>query len=115
MAGTDLDAYAPFARRRPAWWADAACRDRPDINWFPERGEAAEPAKAICAGCSVQVACLAFAIEEHIDHGIFGGLSARQRRKGRAGTVRQPKPHPAGAGRWRNKLDVDAARAKRAG
>jgi hypothetical protein len=29
MAGTDLDAFAPFARRRPAWWAEAACRDRP--------------------------------------------------------------------------------------
>ena len=133
MTGADLEALV-LLPGRPAWWADAACRGRPDLNWFPDRGEApaAAAAKAVCAGCPSAAACLAFAIEEHIDIGVWGGMSASERRRARAGAVRRPKPSPVGADRWRERppaLDVDAlaekaaswrqtaaaARAKRAG
>ena len=36
--------------RWPAWHADAVCRGQADL-FFPARGQATEPAKAICAGC----------------------------------------------------------------
>ena len=61
---------------RPAWWDNAACRDRPEVNFFPSRGESAAPAKAVCAGCPARPACLAFARVEQIEHGVFGGLTA---------------------------------------
>jgi hypothetical protein len=35
--------------RRPAWWADAACREAPaDICWFPENAGPDAPSSA-CA------------------------------------------------------------------
>lgn len=37
-----------------------------------------EQARAICAGCPVREACLAAGIAE--DHGIWGGLTPRERR-----------------------------------
>lgn len=63
------------------WWADAACRApgvHPDIFW-PERGESCRPAKNICMGCPVMMACR----EEHMGErfGVWGGLSERERRK----------------------------------
>ena len=104
MTGADLEALV-LLPGRPAWWADAACRGRPDLNFFPDRGEApaAAAAKAVCAGCPSAAPCLAFAIEEHIDIGVWGGMSASERRRARAGAVRQPKPSTVGAGRWRER------------
>jgi WhiB family redox-sensing transcriptional regulator len=90
VAGVDLDAMR-LLPLRPAWWADAACRGRPEVNFFPTQGEPATPAKAVCAECPVREPCLAFAIDEHIDMGIWGGQSARDRRRGRAGAERTPR------------------------
>ena len=73
---------------RPAWQRDALCRDFPEIDWFPERGQPTEPAKAICERCTVRTECLDFALAGGEVHGIFGGLSGRQRRALRRG---QPK------------------------
>lgn len=42
---------------RPAWHAQAACRGAGVARFFPERGEPSEPAKAVCATCSVQGPC----------------------------------------------------------
>ena len=65
---------------RPAWWAQAACRQRPDVNFFPELGESTARAKAVCSACEARDACLAFAEAEGLDHGVWGGLSPQQRR-----------------------------------
>ena len=91
---TALEFYAALMQRdqleldlrslRPAWMFGAACRDHPEINFHPERGEDTRPAKAVCAGCSVRGECLAFALQHEMachGHGIWGGLSARERRK----------------------------------
>lgn len=68
---------------RPAWHADAACREHPEITWFPERGEHIVDARAVCAGCLVRVECLAFALEHESSdpdtHGVWGGLSRGER------------------------------------
>jgi WhiB family transcriptional regulator, redox-sensing transcriptional regulator len=48
--------------------------------FFPGRGEAAEPARRICAVCPVRQPRLDYAISQAITHGIWGGLTDRDRR-----------------------------------
>ena len=82
----DLDAVLDLlARARPAWHADALCREHPEVNFFPERGESAEPAKAVCARCAVRAECAAYGADEAA--GIWGGLSRRVRSGANLGRV----------------------------
>ena len=64
-------------------WADQGlCRTHPNPDlWFPGRGEATEPAKAICRVCPVQAECLEHAVRHGEKHGIWGGKSERERRR----------------------------------
>jgi WhiB family redox-sensing transcriptional regulator len=67
------------------WRAEAACIDRPDVNFFPLRGEDAQPAKAVCAECPVQRECLEYAVKMGTAAlGIWGGTSERARRRMRS-------------------------------
>lgn len=59
-------------------------------------------AKAVCAGCPVRTECLAQALDSRIEHGIWGGMTERERR---ALLKRRPT-----VGSWRNLLE--AARAE---
>lgn len=43
---------------RPAWHADAACRDHPELDWFPTAGADSTTQRAICASCPVRAECL---------------------------------------------------------
>jgi WhiB family transcriptional regulator, redox-sensing transcriptional regulator len=69
---------------RENWRAAAACRSADPDLFFPVsdfgRGlnQAAE-AKAICARCRVRRECLAFALRTRQVHGIWGGLTERER------------------------------------
>ena len=77
------------------WAAQAACRGiaEPDL-FFPERGgNEGRAAKAVCGGCPVRDECLGYAIRWRIDHGIWGGLSARERQR------RYRRSNPPGAQR----------------
>lgn len=65
---------------RPAWFAQGACLGLDPAMFFPERGEDTRPAKATCASCDVRQQCLEYSIEEGEDEGIWGGLTANQRR-----------------------------------
>jgi WhiB family redox-sensing transcriptional regulator len=71
---------APVTPRR---WQDAAlcAQVDPDI-FFPERGESTRAPKQVCAGCPVRLPCLDYALEHEgiAAHGIWGGLSERERR-----------------------------------
>ena len=72
-----LPAPARFAAR---WRELAACRGT-DLNlFFPGRGESAEPARRVCASCPVRQPCLDYALSHGIVHGIWGGLTERDRR-----------------------------------
>lgn len=66
--------------QRPAWHADAACREHPEVNFYPTLGESTDPAKAVCAGCLVRDECRADALERGDGHGIWGGTSANERK-----------------------------------
>ena len=67
---------------RPPWHRDALCREYVGkVNFFPSRGESLEPAKALCAACLVRPECLLYALEHDEPNGVWGGLSARERRE----------------------------------
>lgn len=76
---------------RPAWWADAACRDYPLDWWFPERSASSQAdaakATAICSRCNVRDECAAYADSTFVTrmHGIWAGESARSRKRARRG------------------------------
>ena len=80
-----LAAPARFAAR---WRELAACRGAGLDLSFPERGESAEPARLVCAACPVRQPRLDYAITNRITHGIWGGLTERERRALRSGWVR---------------------------
>ena len=63
------------------WRQKAACRGvDPDI-FYPVTDEEAEDAKAICAGCQVQEACLEWALSSREPDGVWGGATERERRR----------------------------------
>lgn len=63
------------------WMADAKCKDMdPDI-FFPNDGVGVQVAQRICAECNVRLQCLEYALAGHIDHGVWGGASERERRR----------------------------------
>jgi len=63
------------------WQDKAACLDADPKLFFPSKGETVAFAQNYCEVCPVRLSCLIFAIENHIDHGIWGGHSERSRRK----------------------------------
>ena len=65
----------------PAGWQyRAACRGTDLSVFFLGRGESAEPARQVCAACPVRQPCLDYALNHAITHGIWGGLTERDRR-----------------------------------
>jgi WhiB family transcriptional regulator, redox-sensing transcriptional regulator len=71
---------APPVPALAGWRYRAACRGADLSVFFPGRGESAEPARQICAGCPVREPCLDYALSHGITHGIWGGLAERDRR-----------------------------------
>lgn len=63
------------------WMLDANCRGANSDLFFPVRGEDTRPAMMICAGCTVKVDCLEWALTHHERQGVWGGTSDRQRRR----------------------------------
>lgn len=65
------------------WRELAACAGRDESVFFPptdaERAMV-RAAKAVCDGCPVQADCLAYAVETGQTEGIWGGLTASERR-----------------------------------
>lgn len=74
-----------YVRRDPREWeGDAACLGMKggDDFFFPDNGPAAiDAAKWCVANCSVREDCLEMALDARIDEGVFGGTTARERRK----------------------------------
>ena len=63
------------------WRQRGACRGLdPDI-FYPLEDADAGPAKAVCTGCSVRDTCLEFALDTREGEGIWGGTTARERRR----------------------------------
>jgi WhiB family redox-sensing transcriptional regulator len=70
---------------RMTWREDAACRDADPDLFFPigTTGNALsqlDEAKRICCRCSAQLQCLAWALENGVTDGVWGGATADERR-----------------------------------
>ena len=61
------------------WTSAAQCRQATPDELFV-RGAAQNRAKQLCAGCPVRTECLAEALDNEIEWGVWGGLTERERR-----------------------------------
>jgi WhiB family redox-sensing transcriptional regulator len=64
-----------------AWMAEGNCRLYPPAAFFPSDGVGVDRARKICKDCPVLARCLDYALEERIEHGVWGGCSERERRR----------------------------------
>ncbi len=64
-----------------SWMANGKCRQFPATTFFPSDGVGVEVARRICANCESKEPCLEYALANHIDHGVWGGTSERERRR----------------------------------
>lgn len=62
-----------------AWSEQAACRETDPDEMFVQ-GAAQNRVKQICNGCPVKMECLADALDNHIEFGVWGGMTERERR-----------------------------------
>jgi WhiB family redox-sensing transcriptional regulator len=81
MLDEDVDHLADLIHR-PAWMADAACREHPEVDFFPGRGGDFRAARAVCSTCLVREPCLEMALSYPSNecHGIWAGTSSHDRR-----------------------------------
>lgn len=64
------------------WTTDGRCYGHRDPDLFFAEGRARQrQALALCAACPVREACLFYALDHGIDFGVWGGLTAEQRRQ----------------------------------
>jgi WhiB family redox-sensing transcriptional regulator len=61
------------------WATLAACRTTDPDTLFVQ-GAAQNRAKAICVGCTVRTECLADALDNRVEFGVWGGMTERERR-----------------------------------
>ena len=82
-------------------WASQALRreTRPDELFV--RGAAQNRAKQLCAGCPVRTECLAEALDNAIEWGVWGGMTERERR-----AVLRKRPNVSS---WRRLLEAAQA------
>ena len=61
------------------WAVHAKCRGMEDAL-FPEASEQ-KRARQLCLGCPVRFECLAEALDNRIEWGVWGGMTERERRQ----------------------------------
>lgn len=61
------------------WAGRAACRTSDPDSLFVQ-GAAQNRAKTVCMGCPVRTECLADALDNRVEFGVWGGMTERERR-----------------------------------
>jgi WhiB family redox-sensing transcriptional regulator len=61
------------------WRISASCQDEEPDQLFV-RGAEQRKAKLVCLGCRVRTECLAEALDNRIEFGVWGGMTERERR-----------------------------------
>ncbi len=69
----------------PEWWFAGLCAQTDPELFFPEKGGSTRQAKQVCAACPVRAQCLEYALAHDECFGVWGGLSAWERRPLRRG------------------------------
>jgi WhiB family transcriptional regulator, redox-sensing transcriptional regulator len=82
MPGTAICSFkgssSVTAVQREDWTMRAKCRGMEDAL-FPEASDQ-KRARLLCSGCPVRFECLAEALDNRIEWGIWGGMTERERR-----------------------------------
>ena len=96
------------ATGRSTWveeWAQhgACATDDPDALFV--QGAAQQLAKQVCMGCPVIAECLADALDNHTEFGVWGGMTERERRALLKGRPEVPS--------WRALFEADRIRQER--
>jgi WhiB family redox-sensing transcriptional regulator len=86
------------------WAARGACRTTDPDSLFVQ-GAAQNRAKAVCMSCSVRTECLADALDNRIEFGVWGGMTERERR-----ALLRRRPN---VGSWRRLLETARAEHQR--
>lgn len=70
-----------FKESRPNFYLKAVCAGTGINTFFPGRGQSSLVKKAVqvCKGCPVQFECHEYAINNAIEHGVWGGSTPDQR------------------------------------
>lgn len=67
------------------WKQHGSCRELDPELWYPERADGTRgdtrAAKQTCGWCPVRLECLVYALERREPYGIWGGMTAPERRK----------------------------------
>jgi WhiB family redox-sensing transcriptional regulator len=61
------------------WAAQGSCRSGDPDTLFVQGAEQ-NRAKAVCMGCPVRTECLADALDNRVEFGVWGGMTERERR-----------------------------------
>ena len=88
------------------WTVVAACRGMDPDELFVQ-GAAQNRAKTVCSGCPVRTECLADALDNRVEYGVWGGMTERERR---ALLRRRPEVRS-----WRQFLESAKEKYERAG
>jgi WhiB family redox-sensing transcriptional regulator len=82
MTRDALDDLLAIAEEQ-TWMRWASCAESDPDLWHPENNNAAQAkqAAAICRRCPVRAECLAYALEHGEEHGVWGGMSVRERER----------------------------------
>jgi WhiB family transcriptional regulator, redox-sensing transcriptional regulator len=76
----NMDATSAYmTEARMAWVSRARCRST-DPDEFFVHGRAQMKAAVICQHCPVVAECLACALDNQVEFGVWGGMTERQRR-----------------------------------
>jgi len=77
-----LDFLIALQRSRPEFYEYSACTNEKMDTFFPGQGQSSLMREAIdiCFTCPVQKECHEYAVDNRIEHGVWGGSSADQRR-----------------------------------
>lgn len=62
------------------WQANALCAEADPEVFYPEFGQSAAAARAICRSCPVVAECLSYALRNGERHGVWGGMTEHERR-----------------------------------
>lgn len=72
-------ALNPVDSKNLFWQEGALCAEVDSEIFFPEKGKPARDAKKVCAGCWVREQCLEWAMATNQRHGVWGGLTSKER------------------------------------
>ena len=64
-----------------SWRSKGACCGLDAEIFYPDNDDHADFAKSVCEECEVRIACLNYALDNREQQGVWGGATARERRR----------------------------------